>query len=45
MAIWDALLDAYRAGATKQQVAEQFKISLSSVKRQLRKHGVKRERG
>jgi hypothetical protein len=38
----DALLDAYRAGATKQQVADQFKISLSSVKRLLRKHGVQR---
>ncbi|HEV7454987.1 MAG TPA: hypothetical protein VGO07_07045 [Candidatus Saccharimonadales bacterium] len=36
----DALLDAYHAGATKKQVADQFKISLSSVKRLLRKHGV-----
>jgi hypothetical protein len=38
-----AMTDLYISGATRSQVAEQFGISASSVKRVLRDHGVRRE--
>lgn len=36
------MIDLYRSGSTARQVAEKFRISLSSVKRVLRQHGVHR---
>jgi DNA-binding NtrC family response regulator len=39
-----AMIDLYRSGTTAKQVAEKFGVSLRSVKRLLRKHGVRRER-
>jgi FixJ family two-component response regulator len=38
------MIDLYRSGVTARQVAEQFGISQSSVKRVLRAHSVCRER-
>jgi DNA invertase Pin-like site-specific DNA recombinase len=35
-----AMVDLYISGATKSQVAERFGISVSSVKRLLRDHGI-----
>jgi DNA invertase Pin-like site-specific DNA recombinase len=37
-----AMVDLYRLGVTARQVAEQFGIGLTSVKRVLREHGVRR---
>jgi transcriptional regulator of aromatic amino acid metabolism len=36
------MIDLYRSGITARQVAEKFGVSLSSVKRVLRQHGVHR---
>jgi Helix-turn-helix domain of resolvase len=36
------MIDLYRSGSTARQVAEKFGISLSSVKRLLHQHGVRR---
>jgi Helix-turn-helix domain of resolvase len=36
------MLDLYRSGITAKQVAEKFRVSLSSLKRVLRQHGVHR---
>jgi hypothetical protein len=36
------MIDLYRSGITARQVAEKFRVSLSSVKRVLRQHGVHR---
>ncbi len=38
-----AMIDLYRSGTTARQVAEKFGVSLRSVKRLLRQHGVRRE--
>jgi len=38
------MIDLYRSGATAKQVAEKFGVSLRSVKRLLRQHGIHRER-
>ncbi|MGH3772230.1 MAG: helix-turn-helix domain-containing protein [Pseudonocardiaceae bacterium] len=38
-----AMIELYRLGSTARQVAEKFDVSLSSVKRLLRQHGVGRE--
>jgi DNA invertase Pin-like site-specific DNA recombinase len=38
-----AMIDLYTSGATRSQVAERFGISVSSLKRVLRDHGVRRE--
>jgi DNA invertase Pin-like site-specific DNA recombinase len=38
------VIDLYRSGATARQVAEKFGVSLRSVKRLLRQHGVRRNR-
>jgi FixJ family two-component response regulator len=38
-----AMIELYRSGSTARQVAEKFDVSLSSVKRLLRQHGVGRE--
>lgn len=35
-----AMIDLYISGATRSQVAERFGISVSSVKRVLRDHGI-----
>ncbi|MCA1604092.1 MAG: helix-turn-helix domain-containing protein [Acidobacteria bacterium] len=35
-----AMIDLYVSGATRAQVAQRFGISVSSVKRVLREHGV-----
>lgn len=37
------MIDLYRSGATARQVAEKFGIGLTSVKRVLREHGVRRD--
>ncbi|MGH3710198.1 MAG: helix-turn-helix domain-containing protein [Pseudonocardiaceae bacterium] len=37
------MIELYRLGSTARQVAEKFDVSLSSVKRLLRQHGVGRE--
>jgi transposase len=37
-----AMIDLYTSGATTPQVAEQFCISVSSVKRALRDHGIRK---
>jgi DNA invertase Pin-like site-specific DNA recombinase len=37
-----AMIDLYLAGATSSQVAERFDISVSSVKRALRDHGIRK---
>jgi hypothetical protein len=39
-----AMIDLYRSGTTARQVVEKFGVSLRSVKRLLRQHGVRRER-
>jgi hypothetical protein len=39
-----ALAASFRAGTAKHQLAERYGISLSSVKRLLRKHNVRRDR-
>jgi hypothetical protein len=38
------MIDLYRSGATAKAVAENFAVSLRSVKRLLHQHGVRRER-
>jgi hypothetical protein len=38
-----AMVDFYRSGVTAMRVAEEFEVSLRSVKRLLREHGVRRE--
>jgi hypothetical protein len=38
-----AMVDLYRSGVTARRVAEEFEVSLRSVKRLLREHGVRRE--
>jgi hypothetical protein len=38
------MIDIYQSGTTARQVAEKFGVSLRSVKRLLRQHGVRRER-
>ena len=38
-----AMVDLYRSGVTARRVAEKFEVSLRSVKRLLREHGVRRE--
>ena len=38
-----AMIDLYRSGTTARQVAEKFRISLSSVKRLLHRYSVRRE--
>lgn len=38
-------IDLYKSGTTAKQVAEKFSVSLSSLKRLLHQHGVRRERG
>lgn len=40
-----ALVDAFKAGTAKWKLAEQYGIGLSSVKRILARHGVKKQRG
>jgi hypothetical protein len=37
-----AMIDLYISGATSAQVAERFDISVSSVKRALRDHGIRK---
>jgi transposase-like protein len=37
-----AMIDLYVSGATRSQVAERFGISVSSVKRALRDHGIRK---
>lgn len=37
------MIDLYRSGATAKAVAEKFGVSLRSVKRLLRQHGVRRD--
>jgi DNA invertase Pin-like site-specific DNA recombinase len=37
------MIDLYKSGTTAKQVAEKFGISLRSIKRLLRQHGVRRE--
>jgi hypothetical protein len=37
------MIDLYRSGTTARQVAEKFGVSVRSVTRLLRKHGVRRE--
>jgi transcriptional regulator of aromatic amino acid metabolism len=39
---FQALIDLYISGATTPQVAERFGISVSSVKRVLREHGIRK---
>jgi DNA invertase Pin-like site-specific DNA recombinase len=38
------MIELYRSGTTARQIAEKFRVSLRSVKRVLRQHGVRRER-
>jgi len=38
------MIDLYRLGATAKQVAEEFGVSIRSVKRLLHEHGIRRER-
>lgn len=38
-----AMIDLYRSGTTARQVAAMFGVSLRSVKRLLREHGVRRD--
>jgi hypothetical protein len=38
-----AMVDLYRSGVTARRVAEEFEVSLRSVKRLLREHGIRRE--
>jgi hypothetical protein len=40
-----SMIDLYRSGATARQVAENYCVSLRSVKRLLHQHGVHREHG
>jgi DNA-directed RNA polymerase specialized sigma24 family protein len=40
-----AMIDLYRSGTTARQVAAMFDVSLRSVKRLLREHGVRRDGG
>ena len=37
------MVDLYISGVTSSQVAEQFDISVSSVKRLLRDHGIRKQ--
>jgi transposase-like protein len=37
-----AMIDLYLSGATRAQVAQRFSISVSSVKRVLRDHGIRK---
>jgi len=37
-----AMIDLYISGATRSQVAERFGISVSSIKRLLRNHGIRK---
>jgi DNA invertase Pin-like site-specific DNA recombinase len=37
-----AMIDLYTSGATRSQVAKRFGISVSSVKRVLRDHGIRK---
>jgi DNA invertase Pin-like site-specific DNA recombinase len=37
-----AMIDLYTSGATSSQVAQRFGISVSSVKRVLREHGIRK---
>lgn len=39
-----SMIDLYRSGATARQVAENYCVSLRSVKRLLHQHGIRRER-
>jgi hypothetical protein len=39
-----AMIDLYRSGTTAKAVAEEFGVSLRSIKRLLHQHGVRRER-
>jgi transposase len=36
------IIDLHRPGTTTRQVVEKFGVSLSSVKRRLRQHGIRR---
>lgn len=38
------MIDLYRSGTTAREVAEKYGVSLRSIKRLLRQHGVQRER-
>jgi hypothetical protein len=38
------MIDLYRSGTTAREVAEKYGVSLRSIKRLLRQHGVRRER-
>jgi transcriptional regulator of aromatic amino acid metabolism len=40
---FQVMIDLYRSGVTARRVAEKFGVSLSSVKRVLRQHGVDRK--
>jgi transposase len=37
------MIDLYRSGTTAREVAEKYGVSLRSIKRLLRQHGVRRE--
>lgn len=40
-----AMIDLYKSSTPAKQVAEKYGVSLSSIKRLLRRHGVRREAG